>query len=178
MLGVVNRERYSPTVVLQTCENAVTCSTCRIYGVLVTKCSTGTRFSILAILAILGSMCHFARQSDEAAGAESCSSCGVQQARYYCAICKLWEDERSIYHCQYCNLCRVGSGLGVDSFHCMRCNSCIYIKNSSHVCRDVASCPVCTEHLFDSCQPYRVQTLAPLGAAPTFNFFLVYFLFF
>eukprot|EP00884_Botryococcus_braunii_P013452 jgi/Botrbrau1/22107/Bobra.0206s0033.1 len=90
--------------------------------------------------------------------AASCSACGVDEARYYCAICKLWDDdpERSIYHCPFCNLCRVGRGLGIDSCHCMHCNSCVHVgERLTHVCRPVASCPVCTERLFDSNQPYR-----------------------
>lgn len=52
--------------------------------------------------------------------AESCSHCGETAARYYCGICKLWDDdpERSIYHCDDCGICRVGRGLGKDFFHC------------------------------------------------------------
>ncbi|KAL9585625.1 MAG: hypothetical protein Q9212_001408 [Teloschistes hypoglaucus] len=51
---------------------------------------------------------------------ERCTRCGERSARYYCSICKLWDDDatRSIYHCNDCGICRVGQGLGKDFFHC------------------------------------------------------------
>ena len=81
-------------------------------------------------------------------------------AQHYCSICRLWDDEeqRAIYHCPFCNLCRVGKGLGVDACHCMRCNACMHLTEfDKHKCRDLSTCPVCTEYLFDSNQPYRVS---------------------
>ncbi|KAJ1398314.1 Zinc finger, CHY-type [Sesbania bispinosa] len=48
-------------------------------------------------------------------------SCGrLLMAKYYCSICKFFDDERTVYHCPFCNLCRLGKGLGVDFFHCMQ----------------------------------------------------------
>ena len=46
--------------------------------------------------------------------AQSCSSCSRQLGRYYCSICRLWEDTpgRDIYHCPYCNVCRRGKVRG------------------------------------------------------------------
>ncbi|EIE21877.1 putative zinc finger protein, partial [Coccomyxa subellipsoidea C-169] len=88
----------------------------------------------------------------------SCSGCGAAMARYYCDICHLWDDQpgRSIYHCPFCNLCRVGEGLGVDACHCMDCNTCMHLSEfATHKCRGLSSCPVCTEPLFESSQPYR-----------------------
>ena len=82
-------------------------------------------------------------------------------ARYFCSICHLYDDEegRSIYHCPFCNLCRVGRGLGMDACHCMECNACMHLSEfPGHTCRDVSTCPVCTEYLFDSRQPYRVSS--------------------
>lgn len=81
-------------------------------------------------------------------------------ARYYCGICHLWDDEpaRAIYHCPFCNLCRRGRGLGIDACHCMDCNSCMHLSEfARHKCRDLSACPVCTDYLFDSAQPYRVR---------------------
>lgn len=51
---------------------------------------------------------------------EECIDCGEQTARYYCNVCKLWDDasEKSIYHCNDCGICRVGQGLGKDFYHC------------------------------------------------------------
>lgn len=52
--------------------------------------------------------------------AQDCRNCGVRVARYYCDICKLWDDDpdKSIYHCADCGICRIGEGLGRDFFHC------------------------------------------------------------
>lgn len=52
--------------------------------------------------------------------AESCINCGVPAARYFCNICKLWDDHpnKDIYHCNDCGICRRGQGLGKDFFHC------------------------------------------------------------
>lgn len=51
---------------------------------------------------------------------EGCNNCGERSAWYYCSICKLWDDdnEKSIYHCNDCGICRVGRGLGKDFYHC------------------------------------------------------------
>lgn len=51
---------------------------------------------------------------------EECVHCGVPAARYYCSVCKLWDDDpkKSIYHCNDCGICRVGLGLGKDYYHC------------------------------------------------------------
>jgi uncharacterized CHY-type Zn-finger protein len=52
--------------------------------------------------------------------AEACKDCGESGARYYCDVCKLWDDDpaKSIYHCNDCGICRIGEGLGKDFFHC------------------------------------------------------------
>lgn len=57
------------------------------------------------------------------AAAELCRGCGESAARYYCDVCKLWDDDpqKSIYHCNDCGICRVGQGLGKDFFHCEVC---------------------------------------------------------
>jgi uncharacterized CHY-type Zn-finger protein len=51
---------------------------------------------------------------------DTCIKCGRTAARYYCGVCKLWNDDpdKSIYHCNDCGICRVGQGLGKDFFHC------------------------------------------------------------
>jgi len=51
---------------------------------------------------------------------DTCIKCGTTAARYYCGVCKLWNDDpdKSIYHCNDCGICRVGQGLGKDFFHC------------------------------------------------------------
>ncbi|KAK6924931.1 Zinc finger, CHY-type [Dillenia turbinata] len=92
---------------------------------------------------------------------QTCStvSCNnLMMAKYYCRICKLFDDEREIYHCPYCNLCRVGKGLGIDYFHCMNCNACMSRSLSVHVCREKCfedSCPICHEYIFTSTSPVK-----------------------
>ena len=101
--------------------------------------------------------------------AASCTGCGQKMARYYCSICNLWDDQpgRDIYHCPFCNLCRVGKGLGIDACHCMDCNTCMHLSEyATHKCRDLATCPVCTDTLFDSSEPYRVRWLPACLLSP------------
>ncbi|CAN4088160.1 unnamed protein product [Withania somnifera] len=89
----------------------------------------------------------------------STPSCGgFSMGRYYCKICKLFDDERQIYHCPFCNLCRLGKGLGVDYFHCMNCNACMSKSLSVHVCRENCleeNCPICHEYIFTSTNPVK-----------------------
>jgi zinc finger-like protein len=48
------------------------------------------------------------------------SPSGSVFAKYYCSICNLFDDEtKTIYHCPFCNVCRIGKGLGIDFRHCM-----------------------------------------------------------
>lgn len=60
---------------------------------------------------------------------------------------------RSVYHCPFCNLCRLGQGLGIDFFHCMKCNCCLGMKLIEHKCREKMlemNCPICCDFLFTS----------------------------
>ncbi|KAG0483121.1 hypothetical protein HPP92_011205 [Vanilla planifolia] len=79
-------------------------------------------------------------------------------AKYFCSICKFFDDERAVYHCPFCNLCRVGRGLGVDFFHCMTCNCCLGMKLVEHKCRErglETNCPICCDFLFTSSAAVR-----------------------
>ncbi|KAL6571060.1 hypothetical protein OROGR_000610 [Orobanche gracilis] len=63
-----------------------------------------------------------------------------------------------VYHCPFCNLCRVGRGLGVDFFHCMTCNYCLGMKLLDHKCMEKsleANCPICCDFLFTSSATVR-----------------------
>jgi tyrosyl-DNA phosphodiesterase 2 len=64
---------------------------------------------------------------------DTCVKCGETAARYYCGVCKLWNDDsnKSIYHCNDCGICRVGQGLGKDFFHC---NVSLFACPLSRVC--------------------------------------------
>lgn len=71
-------------------------------------------------------LCMFCRCAQPAAGA--CVQCGERSARYYCCVCKLWDDDpgKRIYHCDDCGICRIGEGLGKDFFHCKVTVQCTY----------------------------------------------------
>uniref|UniRef100_A0A803P4T1 Uncharacterized protein n=1 Tax=Cannabis sativa TaxID=3483 RepID=A0A803P4T1_CANSA len=79
-------------------------------------------------------------------------------AKYFCRICKIFDDEREIYHCPYCNLCRIGKGLGIDYYHCMNCNACMSRTLLVHICREkcfMDNCPICHEDIFTSNLPVK-----------------------
>jgi hypothetical protein len=117
-----------------------------------------------------------------------CESRGKPYARYFCRICNLFDDsQREIFHCpvstsfvgsfivlpillladnsrtysyrtQYCNICRLGKGLGIDFRHCMRCNACVSLTDEEHRCipqKLQGDCPICHEQLFQSTEPLR-----------------------
>ncbi|KAL8865456.1 MAG: hypothetical protein Q9174_006876 [Haloplaca sp. 1 TL-2023] len=89
---------------------------------------------------------------------EECAQCGECSARYYCSVCKLWDDdpEKSIYHCNDCGICRVGQGLGKDFYHCKVCCVCLSISiRETHTCIERSTdcdCPICGEYMFTSPQ--------------------------
>ncbi|KAH9608672.1 hypothetical protein KSS87_021889 [Heliosperma pusillum] len=89
----------------------------------------------------------------------STPSCNeYSMARFYCRFCRLFDDEREIYHCPYCNLCRVGKGLGIDYFHCMKCNACMGRSLTVHKCIEKCiedKCPICQEDMFTSTDPVK-----------------------
>ncbi|XP_042373669.1 probable E3 ubiquitin-protein ligase RZFP34 [Zingiber officinale] len=83
-----------------------------------------------------------------------CISCGVCMGKYFCGICKLFDDDisKQQYHCGGCGICRIGGR--ENFFHCYKCGCCysIVLKNS-HPCVEGAmhhDCPVCFEYLFES----------------------------
>ncbi|KAL7090978.1 hypothetical protein ACP275_12G076700 [Erythranthe tilingii] len=83
---------------------------------------------------------------------------GLSMAKYYCSSCRFFDDEREVYHCPFCNLCRVGKGLGIDFFHCMTCNCCLGMKLVNHKCREKGletNCPICCDFLFTSSTAVR-----------------------
>ncbi|CAK7266868.1 hypothetical protein SEPCBS57363_002309 [Sporothrix epigloea] len=137
-------EHYRRNVKLQcyTCERWYTCRLCHNDA----EDHTLPRSSTRNMLCML---CGYAQR----AGAV-CAKCGESAARYYCGICKLWNDDpdKSIYHCSDCGICRVGEGLGKDFFHCKKCGSCIAInQEESHRCREGVmdcDCPICSEYIF------------------------------
>lgn len=90
--------------------------------------------------------------------ARTCRTCGCLFAKYFCAPCRLYNDDdstgRTAYHCDKCGICRVGLGLGIDNHHCDRCNTCVPIERiHDHPCRERtldSNCPICNVHLATS----------------------------
>ena len=89
-----------------------------------------------------------------------CESHGAPFAKYNCKLCNLYDDgpKRDIFHCPFCNTCKIGKGLGIDFRHCMRCNACVSLADDVHHCipqRLQASCPICHETMFESTEPLK-----------------------
>ncbi|XP_066385027.1 E3 ubiquitin-protein ligase RZFP34-like isoform X1 [Miscanthus floridulus] len=91
---------------------------------------------------------------------QNCSNCGACMGKYFCEICKFFDDDisKGQYHCDGCGICRTG---GVDNFfHCDTCGCCYSnVLKDSHRCVDRAmhhNCPVCFEYLFDSTKDISV----------------------
>ena len=86
-----------------------------------------------------------------------CVHCGVRFAKYYCHICKFFDDriERNYYHCDKCGICRVAENR--KYIHCDMCNTCVSDDNSvKHICRANIfnnECPICLEDMFHSIKP-------------------------
>ncbi|XP_019056370.1 PREDICTED: E3 ubiquitin-protein ligase MIEL1 isoform X2 [Tarenaya hassleriana] len=51
-----------------------------------------------------------------------CVSCGVCMGKYFCEVCKLFDDDTSKkqYHCDGCGICRIGGR--ENFFHCYKCD--------------------------------------------------------
>ncbi|GAD97954.1 CHY and RING finger domain protein, putative [Paecilomyces variotii No. 5] len=109
---------------------------------------------------------------------QSCIGCGEQAALYYCSICKLWDndEEKSIYHCNDCGICRIGQGLGKDFFHCKTCSVCMPISiENTHRCIERSTqcdCPLCGDYMFTSPETVvfmRYRTIAAQPMPPEFK---------
>uniref|UniRef100_A0A7S1XFH7 RING finger and CHY zinc finger domain-containing protein 1 n=1 Tax=Compsopogon caeruleus TaxID=31354 RepID=A0A7S1XFH7_9RHOD len=89
----------------------------------------------------------------------SCRHCGEEFARYFCGVCKLYDNEpgKHIYHCKDCGICRLGKGVGIDNYHCTKCNACVaLVSKEKHRCLERSlevDCPVCNMFLFTSVLP-------------------------
>ncbi|KAI5862386.1 zf-CHY-domain-containing protein [Durotheca rogersii] len=98
-------------------------------------------------------LCMFCGTAQRAS--DVCISCSASASRYYCSICKLWNDDpdKPVYHCNDCGICRIGRGLGKDFFHCKTCCACIAISQKDHKCIERSTdcdCPICGDYMFTS----------------------------
>lgn len=82
-----------------------------------------------------------------------CVSCGVEFGRYFCSICRMYDDtDKGQFHCELCGICRIG---GRDKFfHCPKCDMCLSVSlQASHRCVEKvarSNCPVCLDDLHTS----------------------------
>jgi hypothetical protein len=51
-----------------------------------------------------------------------CESKGTPFGKYHCRLCNLYDDgpNKNIFHCPFCNVCKIGRGLGKDFRHCSK----------------------------------------------------------
>lgn len=112
-----------------------------------------------AVSEIMCMKCNALQPAEDRCINPNCESDGKPFAKYFCRICHLYDDRpRPIFHCPYCNTCRMGLGLGIDFRHCMRCNACVSLEDHEHRCipqKLQGSCPICHESLFQSTEPLR-----------------------
>jgi len=92
-------------------------------------------------------------QKEQAPGPK-CVGCNEEFAKYYCGICKFWNDNpmKGIYHCEKCGICRVGKA--DDYFHCDNCKGDFPKEaEEGHECTSFgmhSNCPICFEDMFSS----------------------------
>lgn len=90
---------------------------------------------------------------------EKCINCNESFAHYFCNKCRFHENSpgKKVYHCDRCNICRLGEGIGIDNFHCDICDACVSLQSKAHhKCLSKAlhsNCPVCRGYLFTSTEP-------------------------
>lgn len=82
--------------------------------------------------------------------------CKKRLGKYYCDICHLLTDaNKDIFHCKFCNICRVGKES--DYKHCLKCGVCINTCIlETHTCIENSirnNCPICIEPMFTSIKP-------------------------
>ena len=116
-------------------------------------------FDRYAVSEVMCMKCNALQPADDRCMNRDCEAHGKPFAKYFCRICHLYDDgSRPIFHCPYCNTCRLGQGLGIDFRHCMRCNACVSLSDDDHHCipqKLQGDCPICHESLFQSTQPLK-----------------------
>ncbi|OQS07044.1 RING finger and CHY zinc finger domain-containing protein 1-like [Thraustotheca clavata] len=86
-----------------------------------------------------------------------CIKCKFVLGKYFCAVCNMFDnkgEEKGIFHCQECGICRVGGRN--NFFHCKTCAGCYHVDTrDEHVCVQQAmlkECCICLEYMFNSRQ--------------------------
>jgi len=89
-----------------------------------------------------------------------CSNCYIEFAKYFCPICKIYDDNpyKDHYHCDFCGVCKVGKK---ESFyHCHTCDTDWLVRSKdTHKCQyNVFEnyCFFCKEDLFYTGKAYQM----------------------
>eukprot|EP00730_Choanoeca_flexa_P011486 TRINITY_DN2632_c0_g1_i2.p1 TRINITY_DN2632_c0_g1~~TRINITY_DN2632_c0_g1_i2.p1 ORF type:complete len:428 (+),score=51.43 TRINITY_DN2632_c0_g1_i2:77-1360(+) len=104
---------------------------------------------------------------------EACQRCGQRFGRYFCPLCRFYDDniDKHQFHCHGCGICRVGPR---EKFiHCDKCCVCYGIATfASHKCVEAAmdrNCPVCLEFLHTSTEKLHVPACGHILHQKCFN---------
>ncbi|XP_070562756.1 RING finger and CHY zinc finger domain-containing protein 1-like isoform X1 [Ptychodera flava] len=109
-----------------------------------------------------------------------CVNCNEEFARYFCQICRLYDEvDKGQFHCKECGICRVGGR--ENFFHCGKCGLCLGVGlQNKHKCIEKVSqgnCPVCMENRifeeileehhpgFSECEMYSIRVECASDAA-------------
>uniref|UniRef100_A0A453FI86 CHY-type domain-containing protein n=1 Tax=Aegilops tauschii subsp. strangulata TaxID=200361 RepID=A0A453FI86_AEGTS len=65
---------------------------------------------------------------------QTCISCGVCMGKYFCEVCKLFDDDvsKEQYHCHVCGICRIGGR--ENFFHCSKCGMLLFQSVEEQSC--------------------------------------------
>ncbi|CAG0900697.1 unnamed protein product [Darwinula stevensoni] len=103
---------------------------------------------------------------------KNCQQCNLEFGRYYCARCKLFDDDdKQQYHCEECGICRIGGR--ERFFHCPVCDVCLSVHlQGNHKCVERvsrANCPVCLEDIHTSRIPSHIPPCGHLIHSTCFD---------
>lgn len=94
-----------------------------------------------------------------------CINCSLDFASYFCKKCNFLDFppiNKHYYHCDDCNICRVG--IKDNYYHCSGCNCCLSISlKNKHICKQNLlhdDCCICLDNLFYST---RISIKLPCG---------------
>lgn len=85
-----------------------------------------------------------------------CIYCAVSFGDYYCEPCRFWVNDQvdNLWHCDKCGICRRKSLPEIKYIHCDQCHSCWPESGHECIAAKDATCPVCNEPIWDSCQTF------------------------
>ena len=67
---------------------------------------------------IICKICHYTQYPSQ-----KCYFCKLKFSDFFCNVCSLWTNDKSVWHCNKCGICRKGGK--ENFFHCDTCNLCL-----------------------------------------------------